>query len=152
MSTQTLDELLVSDIDDLTLLAATVRSDARNALLYSVAEALQNPAVPSRLKLIGFLQALAASAHSLDDSVTESVAMPLIKAAHADDPAERLAALRSLAVVASHVHANLAFTHSILATFERLRLDSSLDVSSLATELSSADNPVYRRLAAVASV
>ena len=150
MSTQTLDELLVSDIDDLTALSSGLGSDARHALLSAAAEALGRPDLPSRLKLIRFVQALAASERALSDSVAESVAVPLITAAHADDPTERLAALRCLAVVTSQTETtNLALTHSILATFEHARIDSSLEIRAFASELLSADNPVFRRLIAV---
>jgi len=38
MSAQTLDDLLVSDIDDLTALAGRMQSDARHALLSAAAE------------------------------------------------------------------------------------------------------------------
>lgn len=150
MSTQTLDELLVSDIDDLTALSSGIGSDARHALLSAAAEALGRPDLPSRLKLIRFVQALAASERALSDSAAESVAVPLITAAHADDPTERLAALRCLAVVTSQTETtNLALTHSILATFEHARIDSSPEIRAFANELLSADNPVFRRLIAV---
>jgi hypothetical protein len=150
MSTQTLDELLVSDIDDLTELSSTIGSDARHALLSAAAEALGRPDLPSRFKLIRFVQALAASEPTFSDSAAESVAVPLITAAHANDPTERLAALRCLAVVTSRTETrNLALTHSILATFEHARIDSSPEIRAFANELLSADNPVFRRLIAV---
>jgi hypothetical protein len=136
MTTQTLDELLVSDIDDLTELAANVRPDARSALLYAVAEGLRRPALQSRLKLIRFVQALAASSDSLDDAVADSVVVPLIAATHADDPTERLAALRSLAVVAAHMHTTSpALRRSVLPTFEEARSDSVSEIRALANEL-----------------
>lgn len=148
MCTETLDNLLGSDIDDLTALAGEVRSDARNALLTAAAEALARPDLPSRLKLIRFVQALAAAAESsLNHPAAEGVTVPLITAAHADDPTERLAALRALAVVASQTEAaNPALTHSILATFEHARVDANDEIRAFAGEILSAGNPVFRQL------
>jgi hypothetical protein len=148
MSTETLENLLARDIDDLTSLAAGTQSDSRNALLRMAAEALARPDGPYRLKLIRFVQALAAaSGATLSGRAAEGIAVPLIAGTHSDDPTERLAALRALAVVTSHAESTaLALAHSILATFEHARLDSSADIRALAGEILSTDHPVFRQL------
>jgi hypothetical protein len=134
----------------LTAFATHIQAEERNALLLEVAEALNRPALSGRLKLIGFVQALVAFAGSLSGTVAESVAIPLIAAAHADDPTERLAALRSLAVLASKTQSvNSALTHSILETFEQARMDSFREIRALANEILAAGNPVFRRLHAM---
>ena len=145
-----LEELLKSDIDDLTALATHIQAEQRDALLLGIAEALKLPVLSGRQKMIGFVQALAAYGEPLGGAITESVAVPLIAAAHADDPAERLAALRGLAVVTSKTQAvNSALTHSILKTFEQARMDSSREIRALANEILLAGNPVFRRLTAM---
>jgi hypothetical protein len=148
MSTETLEDLLTRDIDDLTLLAGQVQPDARNALLTAAAKALTLPDGPYRLKLIRFVQALAATSDAaLNGAAVESVAVPLITRAHTDDPVERLAALRALAVVTFRAEStNVALTHSILATFEHARIDSASDIRALAGQILSPDNPVFRQL------
>lgn len=147
-ATETLTDLLVDDIDDLTSLAVGLAPDRRNALLMSAADLLARPAHQFRFKLIGFIQALAATRDStLNGQAAEKAAIALIPAAHATDPRERLAALRALAVVIAHTEdVNLALAHSILATFEHARIDSSREVAAFAAEILSDDNPVFRRL------
>jgi hypothetical protein len=145
---ETLTDLLVDDIDDLTTRAAGLPPNRRNALHTLAADVLARPAHPFRFKLILFIQALAATREpALNRHAAEKAAVALIPCAHADDASERLAALRALAVVVAHTDdVNLALAHSILATFEHARIDSSREVSAFAAEMLSADNRVFRRL------
>lgn len=151
MTTATIDDLLALDIDDLTSMADDLSPDARNALLASAARALGRPALASRLKLLRSVQALAATSEpTLSHETTEAVAVRLITGAHADDPTERLAALRALAVVALGARdLSLALTHPILATFEHARIDSSSEIRDFANEILSPENPVFRELIAL---
>jgi hypothetical protein len=150
MKTETLDDLLTRDIDDLMALAVDLRPDARSAMLAAAAERLSSPALPFRMKLIGFVQALASLPNGMHADPAEHIAAALITAAHADDPAERLAALRALALVALHTqHRNVALAHSMLATFEHARIDSSSEIRAFAGEIRSPENPVFRRLIAI---
>jgi len=148
MSTETLDSLLRNDIDDLTALACDARSDERNALLAVAATALVRGRTPSRLKLIRFVQALAATTDApLRPHAGEAVLAPLITATHSADAVERLAALRALAVVAAHTEApNAALMHSILTAFEHARLDADAEIRAFAGEILSAGNPVFSQL------
>ncbi|MGZ5431814.1 MAG: hypothetical protein ACXW31_12415 [Thermoanaerobaculia bacterium] len=154
MTTDTIDDLLEYDIDDLTSRAAALGTDARNALLIAAADALSRPALTSRLKLLRFIQALAAPTEpSVGNPAVKAGVIALITAAHADDPTERLTALRALAVVASRAgELNLALTHSMLATFEHARIDSSSEIRAFANEILSADNSVFRQLISLEAV
>lgn len=150
MKTETLDDLLTRDIDDLIALAVDLRPDVRSALLAAAADRLASHALPFRMKLIGFVQALASVPGSMSAEPAERIAAALIPSAHTDDPAERLAVLRSLALVALHMpHRNLALAHSMLATFEHARIDSSSEIRAFAEEVLSPKNPVFRQLIAV---
>jgi hypothetical protein len=148
MTTATIDDLLRLDIDDLTTVAGDLPPDARNSLLASAAQALSRPTLQSRLKLLRFVQALAATAEpSLTHATTEAVAVRLITEAHADDPTQRLAAIRGLAVLALGARdLSLALTHPMLATFEHARIDSLGEIRDFANEILSPENPVFRRL------
>jgi hypothetical protein len=99
MSTATIANLLEQDVDDLTSTANDLEPKARNELLTLAAKALIGPAQPTRLKLLRFVQALAAAGNYLTSPELEEITIGLITAAHVDDPTERLAALRALAVV-----------------------------------------------------
>ena len=148
MTRATIDDLLELDIDDLTTMADDLPPDARNSLLTSAARALGRPSA-SRLKLLRSVQALAATSEpTLSRETTEAVAVGLITGARADDPAERLAALRALAVVAVNAR-DLALTPLMLATFEDARIDSSSEIRDFANEILSPENPVFRELIAL---
>lgn len=148
MTTETIDDLLERDIDDLTSLAARLPPDERNALLTAAAEALARPTVSFRLKLLTFVQALAAASEpSLSGSAVNAGALALIAAAHAQNRMERLTALRALAVVVSRAgELNVPLTHSVLAAFERARIDSSSEIRDFANEILATENPVFRQL------
>lgn len=147
MTTETIDVLLERDIDDLTAAAGRLRADERNTLLVSAAEALGRD-LPHRLKLLRFVQALAAAPEpTLNHRAVETGAQALIAAAHAPDSTERLTALRALAVVASRAHElHVPVTHSMLATFEHARIDASPAVRDFANNILSTENPVFRQL------
>jgi len=152
MSTATIASLLEQDIDDLTSTAGELEPAVRNELLALAAKTLAGPTQSTRLKLLGFVQALAAAGNRLRSPELEEIAIGLITAAHADDPTERLAALRALAVVVFRAeNVNPELTHSVLAAFERARIDSAGEIRAFANEILAPDNPLFRQLMAVES-
>lgn len=141
MNSQTFGRLLTRDIDDLTALAGRLDHDSRSALLKSAAEALSDRRRPFRLKLVRFVQALASPEEGyIQSDAANEAASALIQTAHADDPGDRLAALRALAVVIANVQmVEEMLARSILATFEQARTDSSDEIRRFADEVLSQD-------------
>ena len=150
MNSQTFDQLLTRDIDDLTELAGELDRDSRSALLKSAAGALSDPRGPFPLKLVRFVQALASPEEGYirsDDA--EGAASALIQTYHVDDPRDRLAALRALSVVIANVEVvEKPLARSILTTFEQARRDSSLEVREFADEILTGENDVFQILRA----
>lgn len=142
-------ELLDRDVDDLTTLAAETDSATRDDLLASAARAIARPSI-ARLKAIALIQALAAlSREDLSAKVAGPIAASLITATRADDPSERLGALRALAVVVNRSQVlDASMAHAVLATLERARVDSKLEIRTFADEVLSPGSRVFHRLIA----
>ena len=150
MNTESIDDLLTRDIDDLTEIAGQLDSATRTELLCDAATALSRSSLPLRLKLIRFVQALAASDDaSVDAHATDRAARALVAAVHGDDPTDRLAALRALAVIVANApKLSDSMAHSVLTALEEARDDSSSEVRDLADELASDGNYIFERLIA----
>jgi hypothetical protein len=144
-----LDDLMVLDVDDFAPIAASLDGRARSHLLRGAAARLRTARnVVKRFKLLLFIQAFLSETHPrhVAPETSKVVARALVAATRWDDPADRLAAFRALALLLPQAKQFSVVEKTLRPALENGKRDSYAPIRDFAREVTAPGGALDRRV------